>query len=624
VNPHQTGQDFENLLEHVKEARGFDFTAYKRASLQRRVRRRMSTVGCASYGEYLDYLQVHPEEFEPLFNTIVINVTAFFRDRDAWDFLAAEVVPVLVDLKTPEGLEKDIRVWSAGCASGEEAYTLAIVLAEALGVEAFQRRVKIYATDVDEEALMAARHGTYAMRETRSVPVEFRSRYFDRNGDLWSFNKDLRRSIIFGRNDLLQDAPISRIDLLVSRNTLMYLIADAQTRVLERFRYALNEGGFLFLGRAETVLARSEIFQAVSLRHRLFVKSGVNRVGGPIPVGGAQPAPALGIETQEALQRLQSLAFKSEPVAQVILDRGQRFMFANDTAVELLDLSPHDIGRPFSELDFSRRPADLRRPVDQVLNTRGAMRLDGIGFPASGDSRRWFDVLLTPLIDVRGDQLGVRIVFVDVSHLRQLTEELQQSQANLETANEELQSGNEELETTNEELQSTIEELETTNEELQSTNEELETINEELHSTSEELEIANKQLGQRSQDLDQSFAYFQSVLTSMKAAVVVLGPGFIVRTWSRRAEDIWGARPEEAQGVHFSDLDIGFPVDGLLQPVRDCMAGRIEEHVEVLPAMNRRGRPISCRVTLSPLKESGDRITGVVVLMEEMSADEGR
>jgi two-component system CheB/CheR fusion protein len=364
------------------------------------------------------------------------------------------------------------------------------------------------------------------------------------------------------------------------------------------------------------------VFQVVSLKHRLFVKPVTLRAEYLQPGGGNEPAPAFNLVTQEALQRLESLAFKSEPVAQVLLDREQRFMFANNAAFELFRLSTSDIGRPFAELDFSRRPTELRRPVTDVLNTRSAVRLDGLLFPSGADGRRWFDILLTPLIDDRGEQLGVRILFVDVTHLREVTEALQLSQADLETANEELQSGNEELEATNEELQSTVEELETTNEELQSTNEELETMNEELHSTGEELETSNNQLRQRTEELDQSFAYLRAVLTSMKAAVVVLGPNFIVRTWSQRAEDIWGVRPQEAQGAHFTDLDIGLPVDRLLQPVRDCLAGRIEEHVEVLPATNRRGRPISCRITLGPLKESDGKITGVVILMEDLPAAE--
>src|SRR5262245_8234555 len=216
---------FEALLVHRKEARAFDFTGYKRSSLVRRVDRRLSQVGITEYQEYLDYLQVHPDEFTALFNTILINVTGFFRDQDAWDFLRQESLPALLAARRAEA---PIRIWSAGCASGEEAYTLAITLAEIMGIDEFRDRVKIYATDVDDEGLIQARQGSYSDRAMAAVPPELVEKYFEKANGRYVFRKDLRRSVIFGRNDLVQDAPISRIDLLVCRNTLMYFNAETQ------------------------------------------------------------------------------------------------------------------------------------------------------------------------------------------------------------------------------------------------------------------------------------------------------------------------------------------------------------------------------------------------------------
>ncbi|HWS39344.1 MAG TPA: protein-glutamate O-methyltransferase CheR [Actinoplanes sp.] len=211
-----TDPDFEALLSYLKESRGFDFTGYKRSSLVRRANRRMTQVDVGGYPEYLDHLQVHPDEFTALFNTILINVTAFFRDPDAWDYLRENVLEPMVAAK-PTGAP--IRVWSAGCASGEEAYTLAMVLAEILGIDRFKDLVKIYATDVDEEQLNEARQASYGDREIHALPPELVERYFEQAGGRYTFRKDLRRSVIFGRNDLVQDAPISRIDLLTCRNT---------------------------------------------------------------------------------------------------------------------------------------------------------------------------------------------------------------------------------------------------------------------------------------------------------------------------------------------------------------------------------------------------------------------
>jgi two-component system, chemotaxis family, CheB/CheR fusion protein len=244
--------DLEVLLDYLRRSRGFDFTGYKRTSLSRRIEKRMQTVGADGYLGYLDHLEVDPEEFTHLFNTILINVTGFFRDPLAWEYLAAEVLPRLAADKR-DG--EPIRVWSAGCASGEEAYTLAMAIAEALGPETVKERVKIYATDVDEDALNQARQARYTAKQVESLPPELLERYFERNGHGYVFSKELRRSVIFGRHDLIQDAPISRIDLLVCRNTL-YLNSDPQAHVLARFNFALREGGYLFLGKAEISSAR--------------------------------------------------------------------------------------------------------------------------------------------------------------------------------------------------------------------------------------------------------------------------------------------------------------------------------------------------------------------------------
>src|SRR3954454_8902210 len=203
--------EFAQLLDYLKRSRGFDFTGYKKTTLGRRIEKRMSTVGAATFSEYEDFLEVNPGEFTELFNTILINVTSFFRDAPAWEFLTEDVVPRLLESIPPQ---LPVRVWSAGCASGEEAYTVAMVLAEALGNEEFKARVKIYATDLDDDALAEARHGVYTEEALNAIPAEMVEKYFEPNSRGLAFRPELRRSIIFGRNDLVADAPISRIDLL--------------------------------------------------------------------------------------------------------------------------------------------------------------------------------------------------------------------------------------------------------------------------------------------------------------------------------------------------------------------------------------------------------------------------
>src|SRR5262245_17708934 len=189
----------EELLAFIRDSRGFDFTGYKRSSLSRRIRKRMNDVGMDDYVDYRDRLESSAEEFRHLFDTILINVTGFFRDADAWDYLQSDVVPEILAKVDPNG---EIRVWSAGCSSGEEAYSLAIAFAEVLGPDAYLNRVKIYGTDVDEEALREARSGLYTTNALKGLSEEFRSKYFEPNGNQFAFRQDLRRRVIFGRHDI--------------------------------------------------------------------------------------------------------------------------------------------------------------------------------------------------------------------------------------------------------------------------------------------------------------------------------------------------------------------------------------------------------------------------------------
>jgi two-component system CheB/CheR fusion protein len=262
--------EWPGLLGYLLDARGFDFHGYKPASLARRIRKRMKTVGLESFAAYQNHLESHPTEFAILFDVILINVTGFFRDPTAWEAVRAIALPQIIEGKAPD---RPIRVWSAGCATGEEAYTTAMILAETLGPDQFRDRVKIYATDVDEDALNIARQAAYQERQVDGVPPDLLSQYFDRVDGLYFFNKDLRRQVIFGRHDLINDTPISRIDLLTCRNTLMYLNAETQARVLTRLYFALNDGGFLLLGRAETLMAHGQSFVPVDLKRRLSRKS---------------------------------------------------------------------------------------------------------------------------------------------------------------------------------------------------------------------------------------------------------------------------------------------------------------------------------------------------------------
>ena len=599
-----TGEDqqFEALLYFLQQSRGFDFTGYKRPSLQRRVQRRIQTLELKTFDEYRDYLEVHQDEFAMLFNTILINVTSFFRDPPAWDYLQREVIPVMLRAKSDDGL---VRVWSAGCAAGQEAYSLAIALAEAMGDTEFRERAKVYATDVDEEALTQARHAAYLPALMEGLSPERIERFFESQNGRHVFRADLRRTVIFGRNDLVQDAPISRLDLLVCRNTLMYFNAEAQAKILARFHFALNGdgrgNGYLFLGRAEMLLTHGHLFSPLDLKCRVFAK---------VPPLVPRRAPAL-----EALEefnggnmdgqlRLREQALEESPTPRIVVDAQNTLAFASARARVLFSLSPKDIGRPLQDLEISYRPIDLRSLIEQAFAEHRTVTQTSVErrFP-SGESQ-YFDVVVAPLYDDGQKPLGAAVSFVDVTRSARLQEELRRSQEEIQTTNEELQSSNEELETTNEELQSTNEELETMNEELQSTNEELQTVNEELRTRSEELNHLN--------------SFFESVLGSLSAGAVVVNQNLDVLMWNHRAEDLWGLRADEAQGKGLLNLDIGLPVQELRGVVRASLAGETGREEVVLDAVNRRGKKIKCRVICSPLVTPGKKREGVILTMEEV------
>ncbi|OLE02496.1 MAG: chemotaxis protein CheR [Actinobacteria bacterium 13_1_20CM_4_66_15] len=598
----EAGPAFEKLIEYLRDTRGFDFTGYKRASLLRRVSLRCSELSIDNFRAYLDYLQVHTEEFGSLFNKILINVTEFFRDKETWDYLAEKVIPRIA-AKTGE-----IRVWSTGTSSGEEAYSAAILLCEALGEESFVDRVKIYATDVDEEALAKARGG-YTAKELASVDDGLRLRYFERQGERFMFRTALRRTIIFGRHDLTQDAPISRLDLLICRNTLIYFMAETQGRILARFHYALNDDGYLFLGRAEMLLTHAALFTPVDVKERIFTKVASLHLQDRL-VLLAQSGSKEATNHIARQLRVRELTTEGTPYPQIVVDAAGILISANQPARLLFTIPADDLGRSLKDLELSYKPVDLRTPIDRINRERRPVSMPSVEIKRGDGTPGLYDIQAAPLIDDDGSLVGIVINYVDITHASQLRSEL-------ERLGQELQSHKEELETTNEELQSTVEELETTNEELQSTNEELETLNEELESTNAELNSINTDLQLRTREVERLNTLLLAVTGNIEVGAAVLDGGMRVQLWNERAADLWGVRSEEVVGNSFFNLDIGLPAEQLRGLIRAGTGGRPLHDELVVKATTRKGREIRCRVIAHAIGD-GDRSAGVVLVMEEL------
>jgi len=590
--PSQPG-GLDGLLEFVRDTRGFDFTGYKRSSIQRRVSKRMGEVGVERYEDYIDYLQLHAEEFAQLFNTLLINVTSFLRDPQTWEYLAEEVLPDLLAARPPDS---PLRVWSAGCASGEEAYTVAMVLARVLGDDAYRERVKIYATDVDEEALDYARLGAYMPRQVEDVPAEALERFFERTDQRYVFRKDLRRNVIFGRNDLVQDAPISRIDLLVCRNTLMYFTAETQSQILRRFHFALDNDGVLLLGKSEMLITHAELFTPIDLKRRVFRKVVKPSARERMRVLAADPGNGA---SQSVAESLREGAFDVSDTAQIVLDCDGVLMIASSAARRMFALASSDLGRPVQDLELSFRPLELRGHLDSVARNHRPVDVRAVRL-GSADQERILDVHIVPILS-DGVFLGTSISYVDVTESHKLQDELQSSKHELEQAYEE--------------LQSTVEELETTNEELQSANEELETMNEELQSSNEELQTMNEELRHRALELNNLDAFLETILTTIGLAVAVLDREQRVQIWNSEARDLWGLTAEEVQDQHILSLDFGLPLDSLRSKLREVLSDSGRRTETIVQATNRRGRSFQCRVTLLPLGRNGNR-TGAIMMME--------
>ena len=562
----------------------------------------MAQVGIDGYRDYVDYLQANSEEFVSLFNTILINVTAFFRDPEAWEYRRDEVIPMPFAQRDPDA---PIRVWSAGCSSGQEAYSLAMLLADTLGIEEFKQRVKIYATDIDEEALNQARHASYTASEVEGLSRGRVDTYFEQHGSRYVFRSDMRRSVIFGRNDLVQDAPISRVDLLACRNTLMYFNPETQTKILDRFHFALDPKGMLFLGKAEMLLSHTSIFEPLDLKRRVFHKSA------RAPANFAHLAPSNAEVDRNrnisGIDRLREHAFTSSPVPQVVVTDDEVVALVNREAETVFGVQRSDVGKPLRDLEFSYRPIALRGYVEQALREHKPLQINEVQVPRGGETR-WYEVHFNPLHDNNETLSGVAVVLYDVSTNRQLRSELDHVNRQLESAYEEMQSTNEELETTNEELQSTNEELETMNEELQSTNDELQTINDTLR--------------ERTLELDDVNDFLESILTSFRAAVIVVDTEMRVRVWNRASENLWGLRREEAEGSHLLNLDIGLPMTDVQPAVRDAVNGESFQAELHIDAVNRRGRSAQVRVVCGSMLGNEGANQGALLVMEQNNSTE--
>jgi two-component system CheB/CheR fusion protein len=369
------------------------------------------------------------------------------------------------------------------------------------------------------------------------------------------------------------------------------------------------------------LLLHSSLYTAVALKHRIFCRT--SRISIRDRNSGAFQTVDTHNNVGQPVVRLPEAAFDAGATAQVIVDTNGNLVMANQRARELYNIDRQDMGRPFQDIELSYRPAELRSLIEQAYLERQLVVAANLEWSRNGESRS-LDVYIQPLQDA-DKMLGVCITLHDATQARKLEDEVRRARQEaettseeLQTTNEELQSTNEELQTTNEELQSTNEELETTNEELQSSNEELETMNEEMQSTNEELQTINDELRQRTDELNISNAFLNSILSSLRGGVIVVDAKLMVTLWNPGAEDLWGLKFDEVKGQSLVNLDIGLPVGKLRNPIQTCLIDGAGQQELILDAVNRRGRKITCRVSINPLANQQGQRLGAIIMMEEM------
>ncbi|MFL6335238.1 MAG: chemotaxis protein CheB [Pyrinomonadaceae bacterium] len=621
------------IITQLRLRTGHDFTSYKRPTVRRRIERRMTVTQAADLGEYALYLREHPEEARALLKDLLISVTNFFRDHNAFLSLERNFIPRLFENKGPGS---HVRVWVAGCATGEEAYSLAMLLAEYAETLASPPSIQVFASDIDEEAVQSARAGFYTINDAADVSPERLRRFFTKVRDGYSVRRELRELVLFAQHNLLKDPPFSHIDLVTCRNLLIYLNRSGQERAVNTFHFALNPGGYLFLGGSETAGDYSDLFVTADKESHIFQA----RVAAPsIPVRLLPAAPSHlpemrllpardeSAQEQRAHERLAYLDLHRRLLEvyappSVLVNSEFEIVHLSDSAGRYLQLPGGEpshnlltVARPELRLDLhaallhaAQHQQSVELPPVRLLVGGNAETVRPVVRPVAGwqDTARGFFLVVferageeaaaAETVPLSADP-GAQRLGEELGHIRaQLRSTVEQS----EVQHEELRASNEELQAMNEELRSTAEELETSKEELQSANEELTTINQELKIKIEELSQSNNDL--------------QNLMNATDIGTVFLDRSLRVKLFTPRARDLF----------NFIQSDIGRPLSDITDNIRDFELTADAEHV--LSTLRTVERDVQTRdgrwylMRVLPYRTEEDRIDGVVVTFLDVSA----
>ncbi|MAX92447.1 MAG: chemotaxis protein [Pseudomonas sp.] len=554
------------ILAALRARTGHDFRHYKQATVLRRIERRMQVNALRDMPSYARHLQNHPEETPALLADMLIGVTNFFRDREAFEALERDIIPLLFEQKQDTD-DKSLRVWSAACSTGEEAYSLSMLLADQAEVSGVRGdiQLQVFATDIDDRALETARAGTYPEAIVTDVPPARLRQYFVKEQNHFRMQKELRERILFARHNILRDPPFSRLDLISCRNLMIYLDRDIQVEVLRMFHFALNPGGYLFLGSSETADACSQLFTPVDKKNRIYRAKDVGSSLRRAPTGPFQgfalstpPRPPL----NEPYRRNKKFSFADvhqraleqyAPPSVIVNNEGE-IVHMSDKAGSFLRYVGGEPSLNLTTLIHPQLRLELRTALYQAAHTGKSVEARRVRLERDGRNF-YVNMVVRPFRDNEAGSEYMLVLFDEVeacmdsstlehpdtkdSVLTQLEAELQQTKEQLqitmehsETSTEELRASNEELQAINEELRSATEELETSKEELHSINEELTTVNFELKTKVDETSKINDDL--------------QNLISSTDIATVFVDRKMRIKWFTPRARDIFNVIGNDA------------------------------------------------------------------------------
>ncbi|MEO5916528.1 MAG: chemotaxis protein CheB [Luteolibacter sp.] len=629
-----------DVLAFLNARAGHDFSYYKRATILRRIGRRMQVNGTPTLDDYLAFLRVHPGETAALLQDLLISVTNFFRDKTGFAAVE-EIVPELFRGKTSS---EQVRVWVPACATGEEAYSFAILLHEYAATLRNPPHIQVFASDLDQEAINIAREGRYPSTIVTDVSDDRLKEFFTKDNGGYRVRRAIRESILFAHHDLLKDSPFSRLDLVSCRNLLIYLNRNAQAKAFDIFHFALRPSGYLFLGSSESAEDASNLFIQKDKRNRVYTRRTTHRIGLSVPTGAATLSfayknrlkgngtnsdlqqvasadkdPAAPAVARESLSTLHQKLIEAAAPPSVVITREYDVVHISDEATEFLQINGGETSVNILRMIHPDLRTELRAALFRISKSASSVTVQSIPMDIQG-SRRWVDITVhyqeqvaselylvsfrtrsRPHDDAERDGEEPAVMrSKDVETIRHLEEEVDQMRAEwketveqYEASAEELKASNEELQAMNEELRSATEELETGREELQSINEEIITINHELKSKVEELGRANSDL--------------QNLMASTKIATVFLNRKLQINRYT----------PSSTGLFNFIPSDVGRPLSDLTHrleyPEITADAELVLEHLSPVEREVRDTDGNWFLARILPYRTTEDQIAGVVI-----------